>query len=180
MATANKRTTENKPAGKALNKASTPKPAKQTKAPKAKDAIALLKADHKAVDALFADFQKTRSTPRKKALVAKICLELKVHAQAEEEIFYPAVKAALKDKVLIPEAVVEQATMAALMAQIEGIEPHGEVYDARVKVLCEYVKHHVKEEHTEMFPKAKKTKLDMVALGAQLAERKAQLLAQAA
>jgi hemerythrin superfamily protein len=144
---------------------------------KPKDAISLLKADHKAVDALFADFEKTRSAARKKALVQKICTELSVHAQIEEEIFYPAVKAALKDKKLIPEAVVEQATMKELIGQVEGVEPDGEMYDAKVMVLCEYVKHHVKEEHGQMFPKAKTTKLDMMALGAQLAARKEALLA---
>ena len=144
---------------------------------KPQDAITLLRADHAAVGALFAEFAKARSSARKKALVATICTELAVHAQVEEELFYPAVKAALKDKALIPEAVVEQATMKALIAQVEGIEPDGEMYDAKVTVLAEYVKHHVKEEHTEMFPRAKKTKLDMAALGAQLAQRKAELLA---
>ena len=142
-----------------------------------KDAIAMLKADHKKVSGLFADFEKARAATTKKKLVSTICTELSVHAQVEEELFYPAVKAALKDKALIPEAVVEQATMKALIGQIEGVEPDGEMYDAKVKVLSEYVKHHVKEEHTEMFPKAAKTKLDMVALGAQMAARKSELLA---
>lgn len=147
------------------------------RAAKASDAIALLKADHKAVDALFADYAKTRTASRKKALVQQICIALTVHAQVEEEIFYPAVKAALKDRKLVPEAVVEQATMKALMGQLEGVEPDGEMYDAKVMVLAEYVKHHVKEEHGELFPKAKATRLDMVALGAQLASRKAELMA---
>ena len=142
-----------------------------------KDAIAMLKADHKKVSGLFADFEKARAATTKKKLVSTICMELSVHAQVEEEVFYPAVKAALKDKELIPEAVVEQATMKALIGQIEGVEPDGEMYDAKVKVLSEYVKHHVKEEHTEMFPKAAKTRLDMVALGAQMAARKSELLA---
>jgi hemerythrin superfamily protein len=149
-------------------------------APKPLEAIALLRADHKAVDALFADYEKARAPSKKKALVSKICTELSVHAQVEEEIFYPAVKKALKDKELVPEAIVEQATMKDLIAQIEGKEPDGEMFDAKVKVLSEYVKHHVKEEHTEMFPKAKGTKLDMLALGAQMAERKKALLAERA
>lgn len=144
---------------------------------KGPDAIALLKADHKAVDSLFSEFTPARSVNRKKLLVEKICKELSIHAQVEEEIFYPAVKAALKDKKLIPEAIVEQATMAHLISQVKGIEPDGEGYDAKVMVLCEYVKHHVKEEHTEMFPKAKKTNLDMKDLGAKLQARKAELLA---
>ncbi len=145
--------------------------------PKFKDAIAMLRADHAKVSGLFAEFEKARSSSKKMALVSTICTELSVHAQVEEEVFYPAVKAALKDKSLIPEAVVEQATMKALISQIEGVAPDGEMYDARVKVLAEYVKHHVKEEHTEMFPRAKATRLDMAALGAQMAQRKAELMA---
>ena len=149
-----------------------------SKAPAAtKDAIALLKADHEAVSHLFAEYEKTRSVANKKALVADICTSLSVHAQIEEEIFYPAVKAALKDKLMVPEAIVEQATLKALIGQLEGIEPDGEMYDARVKVLAEYVKHHVKEEHAEMFPKAKASSLDMAELGARLAARKDELLA---
>ena len=144
------------------------------------EAIALLRADHKAVDALFAEYEKARAPSKKKLLVAKICAELSVHAQVEEEIFYPAVKKALKDKELVPEAIVEQATMKDLIAQVEGIEPDGEMFDAKVKVLSEYVKHHVKEEHTEMFPKAKATRLDMLELGGRIAERKKVLLAERA
>lgn len=142
-----------------------------------KEAIALLRADHKLVSGLFAEYEKARSAVKKMELAGQICTELTVHAQVEEEIFYPAVKAALKDKELIPEAIVEQATMKDLIAQIKGKQPDGEMFDAKVKVLCEYVKHHVKEEHTEMFPKAKASKLDMLALGAQLASRKSELLA---
>jgi hemerythrin superfamily protein len=142
------------------------------------EAIALLRADHKAVDTLFAEYEKARAPSKKKQLVAKICTELSVHAQVEEEIFYPAVKQALKDKELVPEAIVEQATMKDLIAQVEGIEPDGEMFDAKIKVLSEYVKHHVKEEHTEMFPKAKATKLDMLELGGRMAERKKDLLAE--
>jgi hemerythrin superfamily protein len=144
-----------------------------------KNAIAMLKADHKKVSGLFAEFDKATAATTKQRLASTICTELSVHAQVEEEVFYPAVKAALKDKELIPEAVVEQATMKDLISQIEGATPDGEMYDARVKVLGEYVKHHVKEEHTEMFPKAAKTPLDMVALGARMAERKTELLAAA-
>ena len=143
-----------------------------------KEAIALLRADHKHVSDLFAEYEKARSAAKKTELVKNICTELTVHAQVEEEIFYPAVKTALKDKELIPEAIVEQATMKELIGQIEGKQPDGEMFDAKVKVLSEYVKHHVKEEHTEMFPKAKATRLDMLALGAQMASRKSELMAQ--
>ncbi len=147
--------------------------------PAPKDAIALLKADHEAVSQLFAEYEKTRSVPNKKALVAEICTALSVHAQIEEEIFYPAVKTALKDKLLVPEATVEHASLKDLIAQLEGVEPGGELYDAKVKVLSEYVKHHVKEEQSEMFPKAKSSSLDMIDLGARMAVRKDELLAQA-
>ena len=158
---------------------STSKPAAADK-PAKKDAIALLKADHEAVSQLFAEYEKTRSVPNKKALVAEICTALSVHAQIEEEIFYPAVKAALKDKLLVPEATDEHAGVKDLIAQLEGVEPDGEMYDAKVKVLSEYVKHHVKEEQNEMFPKAKASSLDMAELGARMAARKDALLAQAA
>jgi len=144
-----------------------------------KDAIALLKADHEAVSQLFADYEKTRSAPNKKALVAEICTALSVHAQIEEEIFYPAVKKALKDKLLVPEATVEHGGVKDLIAQLENGEPDGEMYDAKVKVLSEYVKHHVREEQNEMFPKVKASSLDMVELGARMAARKDDLLAQA-
>lgn len=142
-----------------------------------KDAIALLRADHKEVSDLFADYEKTRSNAKKKALVAKICSELSVHTQIEEEIFYPAIKTALKDKLLVPEATIEHGGIKDLIAQLEGAEPDGEMYDAKVKVLSEYVEHHVKEEQTGMFQKAKTTSLDLVALGARMATRKADLLA---
>ena len=148
--------------------------------PAPKDAIALLKADHEAVSEMFAEYEKTRSVPKKKALVAEICTALSVHAQIEEEIFYPAVKTALKDKLLVPEATVEHGSVKDLIAQLEGAEPEGEMYDAKVKVLSEYVKHHVKEEQNEMFPKVKSSSLDMVELGARMAARKEELLSQAA
>ena len=151
---------------------------RRERSPRVKEATALLRADHKSVSALFAEYEKTRLTEKKKQLVSKICTELSVHAQVEEEIFYPAVKSALKDKVLIPEATVEHATLKALIAEVEGVDPDGEMFDAKVKVMAEYVKHHVKEEQNEMFPKAKSSRLDMMELGAALAARKAELVAE--
>lgn len=144
-----------------------------------KEATAMLRADHKLVSELFEQYEKSRSTARKKELVAQICKELTVHAQVEEEIFYPAVKAALKDHELIPEASVEHATLKDLIAQVEGLEPDGEMFDAKIKVMSEYVKHHVKEEQNEIFPKARATRLDMVELGAQIDARKQELMAAA-
>jgi hemerythrin-like domain-containing protein len=141
------------------------------------DAIALLRADHKRVADLYEEYEHTRSTAKKKAIVSKICLELSIHAQVEEEIFYPAVKAALKDKEMVPEAQVEHATLKELIAQVKNKEPDGELFDAKIKVMSEYTKHHVKEEHNEMFPKARKTKLNMNELGARLQARKDELMA---
>jgi len=154
-------------------------PAKKSATPKPQEATALLRADHKKVSGLFEDFEKTRSAKKKKEIVAEICRELTAHTTVEEEIFYPAVQAALKDHELVPEANVEHASVKDLIAQVKDAEPDGDMYDARVKVMGEFVKHHVKEEQNEMFPKAKKTKLDMFALGERMAARKAELLAAA-
>lgn len=158
----------------AAKKASPAQPRRSAKTP---DAVALLRADHKRVSALFAEYEGTRSAVKKKNIVSQLCTELTVHAQVEEEIFYPAFKQALKDKLLVPEATVEHATLKALIAQVEGQTPDGEMFDAKIKVLSEYVKHHVKEEQGAMFPKAKTSRLDLAALGQQIAERKAALLA---
>ena len=100
-----------------------------------------------------------------------------MHAQVEEEIFYPAVKAALKDKELVPEAIIERATMKDLIAQIEGDQQDGEMFDAKVKVLSEYVKHHVKEEQNEIIPEARASDLGMMELRAKIAARKEELMA---
>jgi hemerythrin superfamily protein len=153
-------------------------PKSSTGARPAPEATALLKADHKAVNELFAQYETTRSSAKKRAIVDQICSELTLHAQVEEELFYPTVKKALKDKTLVPEAAVEHATLKNLIAQVEGVEPDGEMFDAKIKVLSEYVKHHVKEEEGELFPKAKKTNIDMVALGAQIHARKEELTAE--
>ena len=150
--------------------------ATKTRAGSRSDAIALLRADHKRVSELFEQYEATRSAAKKKTLVATICQELTVHAQIEEEIFYPAVKAALKDKELVPEAQVEHQSLKDLIAQVKDKEPDGEMFDAKIKVMSEYVKHHVKEEQNEMFVRAKKTRLDLQQLGEQLAARKQELM----
>ena len=173
MATATRKTT----AAKATRKAPAKKTSRSASTSSGQDAIALLRADHKKVSALYEQYENTRSAAKKKALVATICLELSVHAKVEEEIFYPAVKAALKDKELIPEAQVEHASLKELIAQVRDKEPDGEMFDAKIKVMSEYTKHHVKEEQNEMFPKAKATRLDMNELGARIAARKEELMA---
>jgi hemerythrin superfamily protein len=144
---------------------------------KPQDAIQLLRADHRKVQNLFDQFEKARGDDRKAALAQEICTELKVHAQIEEEIFYPSAREALKEQDLIDEATVEHASAKELIAQIEQAQAGDELFDAKVIVLGEYIRHHVKEEQNEMFPKLKKTKLDLKALGEQLAERKEALMA---
>lgn len=151
-------------------------PAKST--PRNRDATSILKADHKLVSDLFKQFEGTNSNSKKKKIADQICNELTVHATVEEEIFYPAVQKALKDHELVPEATVEHESLKMLIAAIKDVEPGDDMYDARVKVMSEYVKHHVKEEQNELFPRAKETKLDMVALGEQILQRKEALKAE--
>lgn len=140
------------------------------------DAIALLRADHALVEDLFSQFEKARDDNRKQTLATRICLELKIHTTIEEEIFYPATREVLpKEEDLLDEAKVEHDSAKELIAQIEAGAPGDDLWDAKVTVLSEYIKHHVKEEHTEMFPKVRKTKLDLKALGEQLRQRKEQL-----
>jgi hemerythrin superfamily protein len=141
------------------------------------DAIAVLRADHKHVSDLFSQFDKARTRARKQTLAQQICRELTVHAQVEEEIFYPAFRLATHDKHLVPEATVEHQTMKDLIAQIEGDGPDGKLFDAKVKVLGEYVKHHVKEEQNEIFPKAKSSKLQLETMGDEIRVRKDALMA---
>lgn len=146
------------------------------------DAIALLTEDHKKVKDLFEKFDKLsdRSKVNKKKIADQICLELTVHTQVEEEIFYPAVREPIKDDDLMDEAVVEHASAKELIAQISEMDPGDDLYDAKVKVLSEQIEHHVEEEESEMFPKVRKAKVDLVALGEQMAARKEQLMASAA
>ena len=148
------------------------------KSARAQDALTLLRTDHQNVSKMFDQFEKTRSGDRKKAIADKICKELTVHAQIEEEIFYPAARGAIRDKDLLAEATVEHQSAKDLIAQIEG-GGSGEMWEAKVKVLGEYIKHHVKEEHNELFPQVKKTKLDTQALGEQMQARKEELMGAA-
>ena len=149
----------------------------KTPSTRTKDATALLRADHRLVSDLFEQFEKSRSASKKQALVRQICQELTVHAQVEEEIFYPAVKQALRDKELVPEARVEHESLKRLIEKLEEPIDDEEAFEANVKVLSEYVKHHVKEEQNEMFPKVKNSsKLDLKALGEAIQARKQELL----
>jgi hypothetical protein len=149
-------------------------------ASKNKDAIALLKADHEAVEALFTQYEQLTdggNSERKLMLARQICAELAVHMQIEEEIFYPAARRALDDDPdVFDEAVVEHASARELIAQLVEMEPDESLFDAKIRVLGEYIRHHVQEEHDEMFPKIENTELDLAALGRQLAARKQELL----
>jgi hypothetical protein len=139
------------------------------------DAIAMLRADHERVSEAFARFERLTGHERKEKLVEQICADLDVHTQLEEELFYPAVRAAIRDDDLMDEAVVEHQSAKELIAQLRAMKPDDDLYDAKVTVLGEYVKHHVKEEQGEMFPKARRSGVDLRDLGEQMRERRAEL-----
>lgn len=159
---------------------STSRTATRARSKKERDPFELLKADHRNVEKMFKDFEKMKEKDRDGAveLVGRILDELTVHTQIEEEIFYPTMREYGGERVapLLDEAEVEHASAKDLIGQISSMSPDEELYDARVKVLGEYVKHHVKEEEDELFPKAKKADVDMDELGRMLAERKDELM----
>lgn len=144
------------------------------------EAIAQLTADHARVKKMFKQYERLAKdeadAPERKDLALAICVALTAHAKAEEEIFYPAARAAIDDETLVDEAEVEHATAKELIAQIQESSADDPLFDAKVKVLGEYISHHVAEEESEMFPKVRKAKVDTVALGAQIAARKAQIV----
>jgi hemerythrin-like domain-containing protein len=153
----------------------------------AKDACDLLDADHRAVKKMFKEYEELtksrgRGVARKKLdLARQICQELTVHTQIEDEIFYPAVREAVKDTGMVAEAEVEHQSARELIEQIEAMDEADEMFDAKVTVLGEYVDHHVKEERNEMFPKARSArKLDLVAMRDELMQRKEELMGELA
>lgn len=148
---------------------------------KPQDAVALLKADHKEAKELYKQFFKAKTPAQKKELAGQLCLALSVHMRIEEDIFYPAVKQALKekDKLVVPEARVEHASLKRLITEVETA-PEDDEFEARVQVMCEYTTHHVKEEETKMFPKAKAAGVDLEDLGERMLWRKQELLEQMA
>jgi hemerythrin superfamily protein len=144
------------------------------------DAVALLKQDHREVEDLFARYEKASGEGRKQKLATQICTELSIHAEIEEEIFYPACEGKV-DEDLLKESYVEHDGAKMLIAEIIAGEPDDEFYDAKVKVLQEQIEHHVQEEERRLeglFSQARKAGLDMDALGEELAARKAQLKAE--
>ncbi|WP_421932483.1 hemerythrin domain-containing protein [Phenylobacterium sp.] len=144
-------------------------------------AISLLKKDHREVDDMFDEYEQLEKDAEKLALFNKIALALKVHTQIEEEIFYPEERGDVEDD-MMDEAYVEHDGAKKLIAEIEAMKPSDEYYDAKVKVLGEYIKHHVKEEEQPggIFAQAKKGDEDLDAMGERLKARKEELMAQMA
>jgi hemerythrin superfamily protein len=146
---------------------------------RSQDAIALLKADHREVEDLFAQFEKARDSARKQELANQICMALKMHTTVEEEIFYPAFLEATDDTDTHHEAEIEHDGAKQLIAKIEASSPEDDYFDSMVSVLSEMIKHHVKEEEKRaegLFAEAKEAGLDMDALGEQLMTRKEELM----
>jgi hemerythrin superfamily protein len=145
----------------------------------AQNAFDLLEQDHREVEEWFDEFDELDGDERRKGELAKeICLALTVHAQIEEEIFYPAARDATGDNDLIDEAVVEHAAVKQMIAEIEKMKPGQELYDAKIRVLGEMVKRHIREEEEELFPELQSAKMDLDAVGQELAERKKELMAK--
>jgi hemerythrin superfamily protein len=148
----------------------------------AKDALQLLMAEHREVKAMFQRYQKLADAGGRgdecMLLASQICVALTVHTQMEEQVLYPAARTVLtRDEDIVDEAYVEHAGAKSLIAQIKTMTSDQPLYDAKVKVLGEYIDHHVKEEETEFFPKLRKTSLDLDAMGEQLAALKVKLMA---
>ena len=147
-------------------------------------ALKLLKNDHDEVDALFKQYEADKEDMKpaqKQKLAAQICEMLTVHATIEEEIFYPAIRNLDEDtKDLVAEAAVEHQSLKDIIGRLEAAPTSDPLYDAGVKVLSEYVKHHVKEEENELFPKVRSSEIDLDALGQRLMERKQELEGQMA
>jgi hemerythrin superfamily protein len=140
--------------------------------------LAMLRADHKKVKALFDDYED--ATPRKQQDIAQTAIqELDVHAELEEELIYPAIREGIDDDDLMNEANEEHHLVHVLIAELKKLDPSDEMFKAKFTVLGELVKHHVKEEEGEMFPKAQKAKIDWAELNAEVLERKEQLMAHA-
>lgn len=171
------------------------RPARKTKAAKSRandrgsareqnrgnDALNILTNDHSKVKKLFAEFEKLKesgSEKRKTALVEQICKELEIHTELEEKIFYPAIRREIEDDDIMDEALVEHAGAKDLVEQLKDARPGDELYAAKVTVLGEQVAHHIKEEEGEMFPKVRKAKVDIKALGEAMLKRKQALLGE--
>ena len=162
------------PTSKSASK-STSRSTPRAKAPQ--DVLKMLAEDHKKVKQMFDQFEKMKEEEEpdleaKQMLVELCCAELTVHAQLEEELFYPALRETIDDMDMLDEAEVEHASAKQLISELSSMEPGDELYDAKFTVLGEYVKHHIEEEEKEMFAKAKKADLDLVAMAEEARVRK--------
>lgn len=165
-------TTASTPSRKATTRSTTIRKTKN-------NAIELLIDDHNKVKKMFKQFEKiskNKGGEGKEELARQICKELTVHAQLEEEIFYPAVREGIDDDALMNEAMVEHAEAKGLIAQIQSMSASDAIYDATVTVLGENINHHIDEEQKDMFPKVKKLNIDLEELGVEMAERKEVLM----
>jgi len=140
-------------------------------------ALALLKKDHETVKDLFDQFEKAEGRPAKKKIVKRALTELKVHAVIEEELFYPAVRKPVGNNIM-NEADEEHHVAKVLIAELEDMDGREDHYDAKFKVLSENVRHHIKEEESEVFPKAKDAKVNFEELSKAMLQRKETLLAE--
>lgn len=145
----------------------------------AKDALELLADDHREVERLIAEYEAGESLLDKVSIVERLCLSLTIHAQIEEELFYPALRQAGVDRRDLDEAVVEHMTVRQFVADLETASVDDQLMDAKVRVLGEYVRRHVAEEEAEMF-EAARANLDLSLLGQRLAARKTELCREAA
>jgi hemerythrin-like domain-containing protein len=139
------------------------------------EGLAFLMKQHREVEALFEKFEASEDDAEKAALVDQVCLELAVHAKIEEELLYPPAEEKIEESDLIDEAFIEHATAKDLIAQLEGMKVGDQYYDAKVKVLSEYIAHHVKEEESELFPEIKRSDMDLNGLGDALQARTEEL-----
>lgn len=143
------------------------------------DAISLLTQDHNKVKKMFREYEKLckkDDIEGKEALAIQICQALTLHAQLEEEIFYPVVREAIDDDKLMNEAIIEHTTAKDLIGQIQSMRISDPMYDAAVTVLGEYINHHVQEEQNEIFPKVRKARIDLEEIGIEMAQRREVLL----
>jgi hemerythrin-like domain-containing protein len=142
------------------------------------DGLAFLMQQHREVEAIFDKFEAAEDDVEKAKLVDQVCLALAVHAKIEEELLYPPAEEKIDEPDLIDEAYIEHATAKDLISQLEGMKVGDQYFDAKVKVLSEYIAHHVKEEETELFPEIKRSDMELVGLADKLKARTEQLKAE--
>jgi hemerythrin superfamily protein len=163
---------------KSSSKTSSKSPQRGARKASSRDALHLLSEDHKKVIDMFEEFEQLKEDPdveAKQLLVESACAELTLHAQVEEDVFYPAARDAIDDMDLLDEAIVEHASAKRLINELNTMQPDDDLYDAKFTVLGEYVKHHIEEEEKQIFPKVKKAKVDLDELGEEIRQRKLEL-----